>query len=110
MLHAAHKVEIRHLGYTRITGLAALTPQEHEVLELMARGHSNNLIATTPVTTPAAVAKHVANIFTKLDLQVGLVGSGCQSCGLVRFGEVELLKPRSTDEPSAGGVGVMGAA
>ena len=45
-----------------------LTPREREVLALMADGSSNSQIAEKLVVTPAAVAKHVANIFLKLDL------------------------------------------
>ncbi|MDN5571345.1 MAG: LuxR C-terminal-related transcriptional regulator, partial [Propionibacteriaceae bacterium] len=48
--------------------LSALTPRESEVLELMARGLSNAQIATTLVLSAGAVSKHVANVFTKLDL------------------------------------------
>jgi DNA-binding NarL/FixJ family response regulator len=48
--------------------LGRLTPRELEVLSLMANGASNARIADQLVVTPAAVAKHVANIFAKLDL------------------------------------------
>lgn len=48
--------------------LARLTPRELEVLSLMAKGAANQQIAAQLVITPAAVAKHVANIFAKLDL------------------------------------------
>jgi DNA-binding NarL/FixJ family response regulator len=48
--------------------LGRLTPRELEVLALMANGASNSQIAERLVVTPAAVAKHVANIFAKLDL------------------------------------------
>jgi DNA-binding NarL/FixJ family response regulator len=48
--------------------LAVLTPREREVLALMAEGRSNTAIATTLVVSPRAVEKHIANIFTKLDL------------------------------------------
>jgi DNA-binding NarL/FixJ family response regulator len=48
--------------------LAALTPREREVLGLMAEGRSNVAIARQLVVTERAVEKHVANIFTKLDL------------------------------------------
>ncbi|MEN0071055.1 MAG: response regulator transcription factor [Propionicimonas sp.] len=48
--------------------LARLTPREREVLALMAGGASNTQIAERLVVTPAAVAKHVANVFAKLDL------------------------------------------
>ncbi|MER5964639.1 response regulator transcription factor [Streptomyces sp. NPDC002057] len=45
-----------------------LTPREREVLELMAQGRSNAAIAARMVVTERAVAKHTANIFTKLGL------------------------------------------
>jgi DNA-binding NarL/FixJ family response regulator len=45
-----------------------LTPREREVLELMAQGRSNAAIAQALVVTERAIAKHIANIFTKLDL------------------------------------------
>jgi DNA-binding NarL/FixJ family response regulator len=48
--------------------LAGLTPREHEVLELMAEGHSNNGIAKKLVVTPGAVEKHVRSILGKLKL------------------------------------------
>jgi DNA-binding NarL/FixJ family response regulator len=48
--------------------LGRLTPRELEVLSLMAHGAANQQIAEQLVITPAAVAKHVANIFGKLDL------------------------------------------
>ncbi|QPK84398.1 response regulator transcription factor (plasmid) [Corynebacterium qintianiae] len=48
--------------------MAELTEREHEVLELMATGMSNNDIAQQLFISPAAVSKHVANIFAKLGL------------------------------------------
>ncbi|MGY2150542.1 LuxR C-terminal-related transcriptional regulator [Nocardia gipuzkoensis] len=48
--------------------LARLTPREREVLELMARGLSNNAIAAALTVTERAVEKHIGNIFIKLDL------------------------------------------
>lgn len=57
------------LGASRRTDrLDTLTPREREVLELMAEGRSNGAIAGKLVVTDRAVEKHVANIFTKLDL------------------------------------------
>ncbi|MGY3201266.1 response regulator [Streptomyces sp. TE5632] len=50
--------------------LARLTPREREVLELMAQGRSNAAIAGRLVVTERAIAKHTANIFTKLGLEV----------------------------------------
>jgi DNA-binding NarL/FixJ family response regulator len=48
--------------------LGRLTPRELEVLALMANGAGNAEIAAKLVVTAAAVSKHVANIFGKLDL------------------------------------------
>lgn len=48
--------------------LDSLSPRELEVLELMARGLSNAQIAESLVLSAGAIAKHVANIFTKLNL------------------------------------------
>lgn len=47
-----------------------LTPREREVMELMAQGRSNAAIAARLVVTERAVAKHTANIFVKLGLEV----------------------------------------
>lgn len=48
--------------------LGRLTPRELEVLSLMANGAANQQIADKLVISTAAVAKHVANIFTKMGL------------------------------------------
>lgn len=48
--------------------LEQLTPREREVLGLMAQGRANSAIAATLTVTERAVEKHIANIFTKLDL------------------------------------------
>ncbi|MGH3388840.1 MAG: response regulator transcription factor [Actinomadura sp.] len=45
-----------------------LTPRELEVLELMAQGRSNGAIAERLVVTERAIAKHIANVFLKLEL------------------------------------------
>ena len=59
------------IGATCRTGsLSVLTPREREVLALMAEGRSNAAIASAMVVSEGAVEKHVANIFTKLDLPV----------------------------------------
>jgi DNA-binding NarL/FixJ family response regulator len=55
--------------------LAALTPREREVLELMAGGSSNQGIADTLVLSLRAVEKYVSSIFGKL----GLPSSGSES-------------------------------
>ena len=48
--------------------LDALTPRETQVLRAMAEGLSNAGIAAALVVSDGAVEKHIANIFTKLDL------------------------------------------
>jgi DNA-binding NarL/FixJ family response regulator len=45
-----------------------LTAREREVLALIAEGHSNASIAQALVVSTGAVEKHVASIFTKLEL------------------------------------------
>ena len=52
----------------RSDALDVLSPREREVLALMAEGRSNTAIASTLVVSARAVEKHIANIFTKLDL------------------------------------------
>jgi DNA-binding NarL/FixJ family response regulator len=48
--------------------LSNLSAREREVLSLMAEGRTNAAIAATLVISEGAVEKHVANIFSKLDL------------------------------------------
>jgi DNA-binding NarL/FixJ family response regulator len=43
-----------------------LTAREYEIAALIGRGLSNRAIADELVISPATVARHVANIFTKL--------------------------------------------
>ncbi|MEU7830028.1 MULTISPECIES: helix-turn-helix transcriptional regulator [unclassified Nonomuraea] len=45
-----------------------LTPREREVLALIAEGRSNKAVARTLSITEAAVGKHVAGVFAKLEL------------------------------------------
>jgi DNA-binding NarL/FixJ family response regulator len=52
----------------RRSPLARLTGRERETLALMAEGRSNSGIAAVLSVTESAVAKHVNNIFMKLDL------------------------------------------
>jgi DNA-binding NarL/FixJ family response regulator len=57
------------MGASRRTdSLAALSNREREVLSLMAEGRTNSAIAANLVISEGAVEKHVANIFSKLDL------------------------------------------
>nr|WP_202524144.1 response regulator transcription factor [Kitasatospora sp. SID7827] len=48
--------------------LRRLSPREREVLGLMAEGCSNSAIAARLTVSDGAVAKHIANIFGKLEL------------------------------------------
>ncbi|MFB7186958.1 LuxR C-terminal-related transcriptional regulator [Streptomyces sp. NPDC056230] len=52
----------------RTSALDSLTPREREVLGLMAEGKSNHSVAEQFGVSERAVEKHIANIFTKLDL------------------------------------------
>jgi DNA-binding NarL/FixJ family response regulator len=59
------------LGASRRTdSISRLSAREREVLSLMAEGRSNAAIANALVVSEGAVEKHVANIFSKLDLPV----------------------------------------
>ncbi|MBB5788173.1 helix-turn-helix transcriptional regulator [Jiangella mangrovi] len=46
----------------------ALTPREREVLRLVAAGRTNRAVAAELVLSEKTVARHVANIFTKLNV------------------------------------------
>jgi DNA-binding NarL/FixJ family response regulator len=48
--------------------MAQLTRREREVLAVIAEGRTNAAIARRLVITSKAVSKHIAAIFTKLDL------------------------------------------
>jgi DNA-binding NarL/FixJ family response regulator len=48
--------------------IATLSERELDVLRLMAEGRSNNGIAGQLFVTPKAVEKHIASIFSKLNL------------------------------------------
>jgi DNA-binding NarL/FixJ family response regulator len=57
------------MGASRRTDtLAGLSGREREVLALMAEGRTNSAVAAGLVISEGAVEKHVANIFSKLDL------------------------------------------
>lgn len=48
--------------------LSVLTPRERDVLRLMAEGKTNSAIATTLHISVGSAEKHIASIFTKLNL------------------------------------------
>jgi DNA-binding NarL/FixJ family response regulator len=63
------EVVVQMLGRRRReTRFAGLTEREHEVLELMAEGRSNQAIARRLGVTERAVEKHVTSTFDKLGL------------------------------------------
>lgn len=69
------EVVARLFGAARRTNaLDTLTPREREVLELMAEGRTNQSVAASFAVSERAVEKHVANIFTKLQLPPGTSG------------------------------------
>lgn len=49
-----------------LTGLAALTPSEHRVAQLVGRGHSNREIADRLFVSPRTVSTHLTHIYQKL--------------------------------------------
>jgi DNA-binding NarL/FixJ family response regulator len=49
--------------------IAALSPREREVLELMAQGRSNGAIAQRLYVSEKAISKHSTSIFIKLGLE-----------------------------------------
>lgn len=51
-----------------VTTFPELTPREHEVLELVARGCNNSEISRTLEVSPKTVRNHVSNLFTKLQV------------------------------------------
>jgi LuxR family maltose regulon positive regulatory protein len=54
-------------GRIRTPSLSRLTAREVEVLELVARGDSNKVIARALGLSPHTVKRHVANILDKVD-------------------------------------------
>jgi DNA-binding NarL/FixJ family response regulator len=52
----------------RKDALSGLSAREQQVLALMAEGRTNSAIASSLVVSEGAVEKHIANIFSKLDL------------------------------------------
>lgn len=57
------------MGASRRTDtIATLSARERQVLALMAEGRSNSAIAANLVVSEGAVEKHIANIFSKLNL------------------------------------------
>jgi len=59
---------VRRLLARRSDPLERLTARERETLALMAEGRSNAAIARELVVTEATVAKHIRNVFDKLEL------------------------------------------
>jgi DNA-binding NarL/FixJ family response regulator len=60
---------VQELLASRSDPLAALTPRERDVLELMAEGRSNGSIAARLFIGVGAVEKNVSAIFGKLGLE-----------------------------------------
>jgi DNA-binding NarL/FixJ family response regulator len=60
-----HRVQLDHSGETP-TRLAALTPRERDVLEVLATGASNRAIAERLFISEKTVSVHVSNLLAKL--------------------------------------------
>ncbi|MFI7109705.1 ATP-binding protein [Nonomuraea sp. NPDC050227] len=63
--------ELRATGATvpkNATGLAALTPQQHQIALLAAAGHSNKEIAARLFLSPRTVSTHLYQVFPKLGI------------------------------------------
>ena len=77
------------------SGLAELTEREREILELLARGRSNDELASALVLSRATVKTHVGNIFMKLGLRD-------RAQAVVFAYESGLVRPSRPNEPAAG--------
>jgi DNA-binding NarL/FixJ family response regulator len=71
-----------------------LSPRELEVLELVATGKTNRAIARTLAIAEKTVARHVANIFTKL-------GVSTRAAATAYAYEHDLARPDAQNYPSA---------
>jgi DNA-binding NarL/FixJ family response regulator len=58
----------RDVKTTPETPFPDLTPREHEILELVAKGLTNGAIAEKLVLSPKTIRNHVSNIFSKLQV------------------------------------------
>jgi DNA-binding CsgD family transcriptional regulator len=69
-LGATHDLEMLEAlsGSTRAETPGGLSPREVQILSLVAKGRSNREIASELVISERTVARHMSNIFTKLDV------------------------------------------
>jgi DNA-binding NarL/FixJ family response regulator len=65
----ARRITALLAGPTPVAPFPELTAREREVLELIARGHTNPAIARQLVLSPKTVRNHISNIFAKLQVQ-----------------------------------------
>ncbi|HEX6701763.1 MAG TPA: response regulator transcription factor [Gaiellaceae bacterium] len=90
--------------------LGQLTPREHEVLILLARGLDQTEIAGDLVISEKTVETHIQRILAKLDVHSRAQAVAVAYCdGLVRADERSLRRPRAR-RPSAVDVGETSAA
>jgi DNA-binding NarL/FixJ family response regulator len=67
----------RAAEFAGTAGAKILSPREAEVLELLARGLSNQQIADALVLSKHTVRRHVSNILTKLDVPSRTAAVAC---------------------------------
>jgi DNA-binding NarL/FixJ family response regulator len=79
-----------------------LTPREHEVLSLLAEGHSQREIASALSVSPRTVGKHIEHILSKLDVhtRTHAVALALRN-GLVENGGSSARAPFPRAEPAA---------
>jgi DNA-binding CsgD family transcriptional regulator len=51
------------------TGVDSLTPSEHRVAKMAAKGQTNREIAQALFVTPKTIEMHLSHVYRKLDIQ-----------------------------------------
>jgi DNA-binding NarL/FixJ family response regulator len=83
------------------SAMSRLTPRELDVLTHVARGMSNQAIASTLAVTDRAVEKHINSIFAKLDLPADSPLHRRVAAALVYLNDVGTAEPVARPAPGA---------